>query len=143
MLACTQCDKPAIRKIHGHPLCLDCSYKVEMMEYMRFAKLASQQNALLDYADAITGVSGGFGRMHIPPPPRPLQNGPTVFNNIRVENSTVGVINTGEVQSIDSVVSSARTAGDEQLAAALKNFASSGKFVGDLTGQPGSWLRKR
>ena len=96
--------------------------KVETMEWMRFAQLASHHNSLLDYADAITGVQGGFGRMQIPPPPRFIQNGHTVFNNIHVENSTVGVINTGDVKNIDSVVGSAKKGGDAALATALKQF---------------------
>jgi hypothetical protein len=41
---------------------------------------------------------------------------------MHVENSTVGVINTGDVKSIDSVVTSARTAGNEDLATALTQF---------------------
>ncbi len=45
-----------------------------------------------------------------------------VYNNIHVENSTVGVINTGDVKSIDSVVTSAKQGGKEELAAALKHF---------------------
>jgi hypothetical protein len=55
-----------------------------------------------------------------------------VFNNIHVENSTVGVINTGDVQTIDSVVSSAKTAGNESLALALKNFTEAVLDSGDL-----------
>lgn len=85
--------------------------KVETLAYMRYAQLASHHNAILDYADAVMGFQGGFGRMQIPPPPRVLQSGPTVFNNIHVENSTVGVINTGDVRSIDAVVGSAKKGG--------------------------------
>jgi hypothetical protein len=76
----------------------------------------------LDDADAITGISGGFGRMQIFPPPRIVQSGPMVFNNIRLENSTVGVVNTGDVKSIGSVVTTAKTAGHEALATAFKEF---------------------
>jgi len=99
---------------------------------MRFAQDASRYNAALDNADAITGVSGGFGRMQIPPPPRIVQSGPIVLNNIRVENSTVGVINTGDLKSIDSVVTTAKTAGHEALATALKEFTEAVLISQDL-----------
>ena len=45
-----------------------------------------------------------------------------VLNNIRVENSVVGVLNTGDVKSIDSVVTTVRAKGDEKLAATLRDF---------------------
>jgi hypothetical protein len=109
----SQCGRPAIVEVNGHPICVDCNYKIEMSQWMRFAQNASRYNAALDNGDAITGVSGGFGRMQIPPPPRIGQSGPMVFNNIRVENSTVGVIYSGDVKSIDSVVTTAKTAGHE------------------------------
>jgi hypothetical protein len=88
---------------------------------MEFTKMASYSNSLRDEMDAIVGLRT-FDRIVIPPPPRMVQSGPMVFNNIRVENSTVGVINTGDVKSIDSVVSTAKTAGNEGLASALKDF---------------------
>jgi hypothetical protein len=80
-----------------------------MGEWMEFTKMASYSNSLRDEMDAIVGLRT-FDRIVIPPPPRIVQSGPMVFNNIRVENSTVGVINTGDVKSIDSVVSTAKTA---------------------------------
>lgn len=45
-----------------------------------------------------------------------------MFNNIRVENSTVGVINTGDVKAIDSVVSTVSAQGNQKLATGLRDF---------------------
>ena len=55
-----------------------------------------------------------------------------VFNNIHVENSTIGVINTGDVKSIDSVVSTAKNSGNEALASTLKNFTEAVLSATDL-----------
>ena len=121
MPQCSQCPKPAIYNVNGHPLCLDCNYKVEMIEYMRMTQLVNGANAALDDMEAITGVRNLHPRQRMPPPPV-MPNTHNTFNNIHVENSTVGVVNTGDVKSIDSVVSSAKTGGNLALASALKDF---------------------
>ncbi len=102
-----------------------------MGDWMEFTKIASYNNSLRDEMDAIVGLRT-TDRIVIPPPPRIVQGGSMTFNNIRVENSTVGVINTGDVESIDSVVSAAKTAGNEELASALKYFTEAVLNTADL-----------
>jgi hypothetical protein len=132
MVVCSQCGRPAIVKIQEHPLCVDCNYKVQMAEWMRYEQYASHMNFLLDHAEAVTGVYGVVNRMHIPPPPAIVQGGQMVFNNIRVSNSVIGVVNTGDVKSIDSVVTTVKGKGDEKLAIALRDFTQAVLDTQDL-----------
>ncbi len=99
-----------------------------MGEWMEFAQNASRMNSLRDHMDMVTGVRT-FDRTQIPLPPRPIQGGSVVLNNIRIENSTVGVINTGDVKSIDSVVSAVKAKGNDKLALGLRDFTEA--VIGD------------
>jgi len=103
-----------------------------MTEWMRYSQHASQMNSIFDHADAVTGVHGVFQRIQIPPPPTIVQGGQMVFNNIRVENSVVGVINTGDVKSIDSVVTTVKDKGEEKLANVLRDFTQAVVDAQDL-----------
>jgi hypothetical protein len=79
-------------------------------------------NFLLDQADAVTGLSGVFPRMAIPQSPAIVKGGAVTLNNIRVDHSVVGAINTAEVQRIDIALSDIKIGGQEELAAQLRDF---------------------
>jgi hypothetical protein len=49
-----------------------------------------------------------------------VTKGPIVLNNIKIDNSVVGAINTGEVKTIDVNLTNLRNAGREDASAALK-----------------------
>ena len=52
-------------------------------------------------------------------PPRPLNNTAVTMNNIKVEGSTIGVLNTGTIQTVDSAVTVLQKAGRQDAASAL------------------------
>jgi hypothetical protein len=55
-------------------------------------------------------------RMQVPEIPK----GPPIFNNIKLDNSVVGSINTGNVQAIDVNLTYLQSAGNDKASAALK-----------------------
>ena len=118
---CTQCDKPAIVKVNGHPLCVDCNLKLEQATSLRHTQLASLYNQALDRMDSIVGLPVTGGRMHIPTPTT-INAGQTIYNNIRVDNSVVGAINTGNIEKLDVMMSVMRDANNQELADALQQL---------------------
>jgi hypothetical protein len=100
MAQCSQCGKPAIISIGGNPLCVDCNLKFEQAQQIEFIRNATVLNNLSAEMEVATGIPGLCPRIEIPKPP-PLQQSPVTFNNIRVDSSVIGSINTGQVKQID------------------------------------------
>lgn len=77
--------------------------------------------ALLNYfsgtVDNVVGIPGFSQRVQIPELP---STGPVTLNNIKVDNSVVGAINTANVHTIDVSLSHLHTAGSDVAKDALK-----------------------
>jgi len=72
-------------------------------------------NYAAEEMDHLVPFGGQSPRIQVPDIPR----GPTILNNIKVDNSVVGSINTGNVESIDVNISYLRKAGGDEVSAAL------------------------
>ena len=118
---CSQCDTPAVWDIKGTYLCVDCYAKLQQANYLQFVQLASIHNQLSDNMDDIAGLPQTGGRFQIPTPTT-IKAGQTTFNNIRVNDSIVGTINTGNVQKLDSRVSAIRGENRQELANAIQQL---------------------
>lgn len=118
---CSQCDTPAILKMKGTYLCINCYSKLQEAIYFRHIQLASICNQLLDDMDDIAGLPRTGGRYQIPTPTT-IKAGQTTFNNIRVNDRIVGTINTGNVQKLDSRVSAMRGENRQELANAIQQL---------------------
>ena len=74
----------------------------------------------------IAGLPSGSlgGRLQIPSlsPTINTQYGSTTYNNIRVDNSIVGSINTGNIKKLDIMMSAIREGNNCELANALQNL---------------------
>ncbi len=132
---CSQCSNAiAIGTIHGHPLCLDCMHKVKQMEHMDLAAHMRQMNFLLGQMEATTGLHDLFPKYQIPePPPIINQQGGITLNNISVEKSVVGSINTGNIGQIDVALSNIKNGGDNELANNIKEFTEAVLTSTELT----------
>jgi len=87
------------------------------------AQLAAMMNYLTGQAEAVTGVYGVLPRIQMPqPPPVIKQEGDITLNNINVENSVIGAINTGNISQIDVSLTNIKNCGNEDLAENLKKF---------------------
>jgi len=132
MATCGQCGKPAIFNVDGHPVCVDCNLKIQQAFQIRDNAAKQQINFLLDQADAITGLTGVFGRYHLQ---NPLVQGPVAFHSINVDRSVVGSINTGTVEKMEVALNNIHVYNqNEQLEHALREFAEA--IIGDKSLAP-------
>jgi hypothetical protein len=135
---CSQGDgKAAVTSVNGQPLCVDCFTKLQ-------AVYAQQQDQALHWArhnmammnlaaeemDSISGLRNFSPRVQIPAIPA---TGPLTLNNFKLDNSVVGAINTGNVQTIDATVTQLRGIGEQNAARALQNFTDAILKEGSLT----------
>ena len=132
---CSQCgNAEAIYEIEGHPLCLNCAYKVEQMNNMELVANMQQINFLLGQIEATTGLYGFSPKYQIPEaPPIINQQGGITLNNINVEKSVIGSINTGNIGQIDVALSNIRNGGDDKLADNIKEFTEAVLASTELT----------
>lgn len=103
----------------GLLLCLDCYERLQSIMNRQFEQNAAMLNFLFGEMEMMTGVPLG-PRIRIPQPV--IQNAPMTFNNIQVDRSAIGAINTGHAQVIDVALSYIKQTGDPALSVALKEF---------------------
>src|SRR6266581_642218 len=99
MTPCSQCGKPAVFELNGHPICVDCNLKVQQAFQIRDNALKEYENFLLDEMDSAIGI-GSVGPRHTIQTPV-IHQGPMNFHNINVDRSVVGAINTGNVKKME------------------------------------------
>lgn len=117
-LACSQCGRPAVFVFAGHPLCIDCNLKrVQAFETTHRINTETM-NWLLGLMEQRVGLPGILPRFQNPQPVI-RQEGPVTFNNIRVDRSVVGTINTGNVKRLDVMLNQTKAAGAGALADAV------------------------
>ena len=116
MAKCSQCDKPAVLG----DLCVDHYYKLQQAIYLQSSMVAAMQNLLAAELDAGTGYLVHHPRIIIPPPPSIGDN--VTFNNINIDRSTVGAINTGILSNLDVSMDLVKSKGEDELAAAIKEL---------------------
>lgn len=121
MPLCSQCgNKPAIVLFGNNPLCIDCYSKLNQIIQMQYNRDLQEINYLTDIAEATTGMYGVLPKYDIP---QPITNqGALTFNNISVDRSVIGAINTAKVKQIDITMSKIKNSGDEELTKAIKEF---------------------
>ncbi len=115
---CGQCGKPAVAQVSGVPICID--------HYTAFltaqTTLLRHQMAMINYTEqqmaSMSGMPWSANQINIPS----LPSAPITLNNIRLENSSVGAINTGNVRDIEVNLGRLQNAGSENATKALKVF---------------------
>jgi hypothetical protein len=105
---CSQCDTPAYYAM-GQPLCVDHAMKVRQFEESITRQRMAMVNYLKDSAETtIFGAPITTARYDLPVPV--LHNGPVTLNNFSFDGSTLGVLNLGQVHSIDVTISEIQSA---------------------------------
>ena len=127
---CGQCGKQAIYSLDGALLCIDCFLKYQQAMALEEDRLVRQMNYLTASMEQAAGLPGALPRYEVRKPV--VQQGPVTLNNINVDNSVVGAINTGQVQQIDVAMSHLRSEGDAELATAIKDFTEATMRQADL-----------
>ena len=101
-------------------MCVDHACRMQQALDLDHARRASQLNYLAEKAEAMVGLRGIFPRYEVTMPT--IATGPTTFNNVRVEGSNVGVINTGELERLDQALTQVRVGGDIASADVLRRL---------------------
>jgi hypothetical protein len=121
---CSQCgNAEAIYKMGEHLLCLNCTQKIKQMNHMDLVANMQMVNFLSGHMDSMVGLCGISPKFQIPEaPPTINQQGDITLNNINVEKSVIGSINTGNIGQIEVALSNIRNGGDDELAKNIKEF---------------------
>ena len=110
-------------------LCFDCNLRHQNATAQQLQLLMQLQQSTRDDMDEMLGLTRRR------PAPVVVQRGPMTYNNISVNNSVVGAINTGNVQTIDVAIEKVKQQGTPravELAKALKEFTEATLQTTDL-----------
>ncbi len=133
MAKCGQCERKAMFQVEGdHLLCLHCWIAWQRALREGMAEKARVINYLTEQMEMTAGLPGLLPRLQVPEPAPSIYTGAMTFNNIRVSDSVVGVINTGQVQQLDVALDVIRDAGQPNLAEALRNLSQAVVDARDL-----------
>src|SRR5262245_56259644 len=104
-MKCYQCDTPAMYQVaeQNIPLCLNCFSRFSQIHQQQIENSERMMNYLSDEMAASVGLLLTGPRF--PPRPRPLVLEGTKLQNIHVNNSVVGTINTGSISNVDQSIS--------------------------------------
>lgn len=122
-MKCYQCGRPAMFLVGEKeiPLCLDCNLKLVQMTTMQNDMLERQINYYTDLMDYTIGLPPSGPHF---PPKKTVNLGGIALHNIRVDNSTIGVINTGNIETVDVAVSVLQNEGKREFAQALNELTT-------------------
>ena len=120
-LPCGQCGKQAVIAVGDASLCVDCHYKLSVARTLEVRMQVMHLNYASELMDHMTGLPPASPKMQVPEIPK----GPIILNNIKIDNSVVGAINTGTVQSIDVHLSYLKTGGNKALSDAPQALTES------------------
>lgn len=102
------------------PLCLDCNLKLAQVTALQLDLCGRMFNYHTAEAEAALGVGGILPRF---PERQVIQGGSVTLNNIRLDRSVVGVLNTGTIETVDAAVTALGAAHEEGVADAVKALA--------------------
>jgi hypothetical protein len=128
MDSCYNCGKPAMYLVGPEgkevPLCLDCNLKHTQMLAIQNEQLEREMDFLTDYMESIAGVPRILPRY----PKRQtkiIQGGTVTLNNIHVSDSNIGVLNTGNLEMVDSAITIlGRDSETREVSAAISRLAN-------------------
>jgi hypothetical protein len=88
---------------------------------MQFLQNAAMMNHAMDEMDSITGLGQLGGRIPVAALAGAMSNKST-NNHINISNSTVGVINTGDLAKIDAVITLTKDSDVDSIGVAIKTL---------------------
>jgi len=135
-MPCYNCGKPAMFVMEDAngakiPICLDCRMKLLHVQQAQFDMCARMVNWAAEHMDNVLPIGSPTPRIAMSKPVI-VQHGGITLNNIKVDNSTIGVLNTGSLEMVDSAVSVLHQAGDDKLGQAVQEFTQAVVSAKDL-----------
>ena len=128
MRTCQQCGRPATVRITDDEgelyLCIDCNLKLEHAQALDFQRTAQQFNLAAAAFESMSGLPGLVPRMPVPPVQAlPIAN--MNVNNINVDNSVIGVLNTGCIETVNNAITMLKESGADEIASAISELTQS------------------
>lgn len=121
-MKCNQCERPALYRMSDNTaLCLDCNFKVSQIRYSEFLINAAMMNQTMDDMEMAVGMQMSNERIPVAELAKAAQ-GKTVHNNIQIDRSSVGVINTGDVEKINAAITLTKETDAEEIGLKLKSL---------------------
>lgn len=124
-MKCNQCNNNAMFEAGPQkiPLCLQCNALMQETIERNVQMLREEMNYTMDGINSMFGISVGARY----PIKRPiLVSGGTVNNNhIAINNSPIGVLNTGNIQNLNQTIDSLYSVSQKELADNIKKFSES------------------
>lgn len=122
-MKCYNCDKNALYDVGEDgkqiPLCLDCYIKLKNIQLQQLEASRREINYLTDEMEFVGGIPGVLPKYPELPPKYIIRSEGVTLNNINVNNSKIGVLNTGNIESVDSTVTVLKGSGNNQLASTI------------------------
>lgn len=101
------------------PLCLSCNALMQQTIEKNVQMLREEMNHSMDSIDSMFGIPTGARY----PTKRPVLVSSNTVNHIAINNSQVGVLNTGNIQNLNQTIDSLYSASQKDLAENIKKFS--------------------
>jgi hypothetical protein len=119
--ACSQCGKPAVVQYGDIWLCVDCNLRFQQAEQLRYSRAISEYNFHTYQMELAAMLPIGIlGR--VPHPQSPFQGNTLTLNNISIDRSTIGALNTGNIKRLDVAITRMQDSGRADLGDVLKEL---------------------
>jgi hypothetical protein len=133
---CHNCEKPAMFMVGPEdqqiPLCLDCQLKLTNISATQSDRLEREINFITAQAESAVGLHSILPR-YPERQVRVIQGGTVTLNNISVSGSAIGVLNTGNLEVVDSAISALKSdPATKEVSEALKQLTDSIAAANDL-----------
>jgi len=136
-MKCSQCDREAVGIMNNGQGPAVCVEHYALFQNTIHRNISVLRDILQDQEDDINMMFG------IPPRPRRpapvIHQGNNVFNQLKIDNSNIGVVNMGTIDSLNATISFVQQAGSTELANQIKSFAEA---VSASTEIPKSYKKK-
>jgi hypothetical protein len=130
-MKCSQCDREAIGIMNNGQGPAVCVEHYAILQNTIHRNISVLRDIAQDHEDNIDMMFG------LPPKPRRpapvIHQGNNVFNQLKIDNSNIGVVNTGTIDSLNSTISYVQQAGSAELANQIKSFAEAVSASNELS----------
>ncbi|MFZ5858196.1 MAG: hypothetical protein ACOYZ6_15320 [Chloroflexota bacterium] len=122
-MKCYQCEKPPIYKVQikGHDVlfCIDHYLKYIQVEEIEMDQLVRLHNFLSEQMDQSVGYILTSPKI---PVRSTIQMGDVILHNLKIENSNIGLVNTGNIGTVDAAITILNQTGEHDIALALQKL---------------------
>lgn len=125
-MKCRNCSKPVLFMMGDSqkaiPFCLDCVAKFQEVVDRQQDRTSQLLNYLAAHIEATVGLPGLVPRMPLRQSRTVIQQGGLTMNNIHIDRSNIGLVNTGIIGTVDTAVGVMKASGEDAGAKAFKEL---------------------